>query len=90
MGTFLKIFALLAITRTLYAANPGDEVIVIYNSRVPESKSVADYYAERRHVPASQIFGFDMTPIRILSEAFEFNRRTTTRYGPSNLIAMQP
>jgi FkbM family methyltransferase len=36
------------------------------------------------------IFGFDMTRIRILSEAFEFNRRTTTRYSPSNLIAMQP
>jgi hypothetical protein len=29
----------------LRAANPGDEVIVIYNTRVAESKGVADYYA---------------------------------------------
>ena len=35
------------------------------------------------------IFGFDMSPIRELSDAFEFNRRTTTTYGPSNLIAMR-
>jgi uncharacterized protein (TIGR03790 family) len=40
------------------AANPGDEVIIVYNTRVPESKGVADYYAERRHVPTNQIFGF--------------------------------
>lgn len=36
------------------------------------------------------IFGFDMSPIRELSDAFEFNRRTTSIYGPSNLIAMRP
>lgn len=39
----------------------GDEVIVIYNSRVPESKEVADYYAQRRNVPTNQIFGFDLS-----------------------------
>ncbi|HEX4342989.1 MAG TPA: TIGR03790 family protein [Verrucomicrobiae bacterium] len=38
----------------------GDEVIVIYNSRVPESKEVADYYAQRRNVPTNQIFGFSL------------------------------
>ena len=27
------------------AANPGDEVVIVYNTRVPESKEVADYYA---------------------------------------------
>lgn len=42
----------------VFAANRGAEVIVVYNTRVPESKSIAEYYAERRHVPASQIFGF--------------------------------
>jgi len=40
------------------AANPGDEVIVIYNTRVPESKQVADYYASKRSVPKNQVFGF--------------------------------
>src|ERR1041385_2561699 len=40
------------------AANPGDEVIVLYNSRLPESKSLAEYYASKRQVPTNQIFGF--------------------------------
>ena len=43
------------------AANPGDEVIIVYNTLVPESKGVADHYAERRHVPASQIYGFPLS-----------------------------
>ena len=43
------------------AANPGDEVIIVYNTRMPESKGVADYYAARRHVPTSQIFGFALS-----------------------------
>ena len=45
----------------LRAASPGDEVVIVYNTRVPESKGVADYYAERRHVPANQIFGFALS-----------------------------
>jgi uncharacterized protein (TIGR03790 family) len=45
----------------LRAANPGDEVIIVYNTRMPESKGVADYYAKRRHVPANQIFGFPLS-----------------------------
>jgi uncharacterized protein (TIGR03790 family) len=43
------------------AANPGDEVVVVYNTRMPESKGVADYYAQRRHVPSSQVFGFALS-----------------------------
>ena len=61
-----KLLALLAILACgagagLRAANPGDEVIIVYNTRVPESKGVADYYAEKRHVPVSQVFGFALT-----------------------------
>jgi uncharacterized protein (TIGR03790 family) len=40
--------------------NPGDEVVVVYNSRVPESKAIAEYYALKRQVPTNQIFGFDL------------------------------
>lgn len=36
-----------------------------------------------------KVSGFDLTPIRDLSDAFAFNRRTTQSYGPSNLIAMR-
>lgn len=46
---------------TARAANPGDEVVVVYNTRVPESKAVADYYAARRLVPTDQIFGFALS-----------------------------
>ncbi len=55
-GALIAICAL-----QLNAANPGDEVIVIYNTKVPESKAVADYYAQRRNVPAKQIFGFALS-----------------------------
>ena len=40
------------------AAESGSNVVVIYNSEMPESKDVADYYAKRRNVPARQILGF--------------------------------
>jgi uncharacterized protein (TIGR03790 family) len=39
----------------------GDEVVVVYNSRVPESKTVAEHYAQLRQVPAKQIYGFELT-----------------------------
>jgi len=46
---------------SLRAANPGDQVVIVYNTRVPESKSVADYYAARRQVPVNQVFGFALS-----------------------------
>jgi len=38
----------------------GDQVVVVYNTRMAESKGVAEHYAEARHVPKSQIIGFDL------------------------------
>jgi len=43
-----------------FAAESGDSVVVVYNSRMPESKEVALHYAERRKVPSSQVIGFDL------------------------------
>lgn len=60
---------LLVSALTSVAANPGDEVVVIYNSRMRESKAVADYYAKQRNVPASQVFGFDMVTSESMSRA---------------------
>src|ERR1043165_6474805 len=40
------------------AAETGSSVIVIYNSAVPESKDVAEYYARKRDVPPKQVLGF--------------------------------
>jgi uncharacterized protein (TIGR03790 family) len=58
-GTRL-ILCLLAAMPFLARAG-GDEVVVIYNSRLPESRAVADDYARLRQVPEKQIYGFDLT-----------------------------
>src|SRR2546430_2635003 len=49
------------------AGNPGDEVIIVYNTQMPESKEVADYYAQRRHVPTNQMFGFSLSTSEVIS-----------------------
>jgi uncharacterized protein (TIGR03790 family) len=38
----------------------GREVVVVYNSAVPESKALAEYYAHARQVPPEQLFGFPL------------------------------
>ena len=58
----LGIVALLLVSwAAACAASPGDEVVVVYNSALPESKQIATYYAQRRHVPAQQVLGFELT-----------------------------
>ena len=47
----------------------GDEVVLIYNSHVPESKAVAEHYAQLRQVPQKQIFGFALTTNEEMSRA---------------------
>ena len=44
----------------LRAAEPADEVVVVYNSRLPQSRQVADHYASVRHVPAGQVVGLEL------------------------------
>jgi len=53
----------------LIARAGGDEVVVVYNLNVPESKAVADHYAELRQVPARQIYGFTLTTNEEMSRA---------------------
>lgn len=48
-------------------ADDGSQVVVVYNKKMPESKSVADYYAQKRHVPAKQIFGFNLPTGEVMS-----------------------
>jgi uncharacterized protein (TIGR03790 family) len=62
MKKFPVQFAVLALALApLLARAGGNEVVVIYNSRLPESRAVAEYYAGARQVPANQIFGFALT-----------------------------
>ncbi len=53
----------------LLAHAGGDEVVVIYNSRLPESRMVAEHYAAARLVPARQIFGFSLTTNEVMSRS---------------------
>ncbi len=66
---FKTIFVWLAILSPLLAHAGGDEVVVIYNSRMPESKAVAEHYAAARQVPANQIFGFALSLDEVMTRA---------------------
>ena len=61
MKIFLSLVGVLISLWNSIAATPGDEVVVIYNSRVPESKALAEFYASKRNVPQEQIIGLHMT-----------------------------
>jgi uncharacterized protein (TIGR03790 family) len=62
MSFFWARFTVFVVTLApLFVRAGGDEVVVIYNKQVPESKAVAEYYAKMRHVPARQIYGFTLT-----------------------------
>jgi uncharacterized protein (TIGR03790 family) len=47
----------------------GQEVVVIYNAKLPESREVAEHYAERRSVPAAQVWGLDLPETETISRA---------------------
>lgn len=64
--------ALLAAMTTL-AAGPGDSVVVVYNKNLPESRKLAEYYAERRGVSANQLFGVDVSATSEVMSRSEFN-----------------
>ncbi|HUR45686.1 MAG TPA: TIGR03790 family protein [Candidatus Saccharimonadales bacterium] len=60
---FLIWVFFLILTGGLATALPpenGKAVVVVYNSRMPESKEVAEYYARKRQVPANQVHGFSL------------------------------
>jgi uncharacterized protein (TIGR03790 family) len=57
---FTRLICTVLFAVPLLARAGGDEVVVIYNSRLPDSKSVAEHYAVARQVPESQIYGFKL------------------------------
>jgi uncharacterized protein (TIGR03790 family) len=54
------MFSVMALVVALRADEAGPPVVVVYNARMRESKDVANHYAARRNVPASQILGLDL------------------------------
>ena len=57
---FRLLFGVLFIVNASGSDNSGNNVAVVYNSAMPESKKVADRYAEKRNVPANQIIGLNL------------------------------
>lgn len=68
MMNYVRLFCLCFLAPLAVHAG-GDEVVVIYNSRVPASRVVAEHYAAMRHVPPSQLFGFALTTNEIMTRA---------------------
>lgn len=50
----------LAFFLTALRADDGSSVVVLYNSNLPASKSVAEHYARKRSVPAGQVIGLPL------------------------------
>jgi uncharacterized protein (TIGR03790 family) len=62
------LILLLALAPCLARAG-GDEVVVVYNAKMPGSKGVAEHYAQVRQVPKKQIFGLDLSTNEEISRA---------------------
>ncbi len=45
----------------LLARAGGEEVVVVYNSNMPESRMVAEHYAKVRQVPSKQVYGMALS-----------------------------
>lgn len=72
MRFFLSIAALV-VGATAFTPQParadGSEVLVVYNSKLRDSKSVAEHYAGLRGVPKSQVLGFALTTNNAMTRA---------------------
>ena len=66
-GTRLMLLALAGAPLLAWAG--GDEIVVIYNSRLPDSKVVAEHYARMRQVPEKQLYGLTLSTNEEISRA---------------------
>jgi len=64
----LALIALLLLP--LQAAKPSiapDTVAILYNTRVPDSKTLAEYYAKQRHIPKANLIGLPLSRNSLIS-----------------------
>ena len=61
----IAVFQWLLLAHAL-AENTGEDVFVVYNTRVPESRDVAEHYATVRRVPKNQVLGLDMADREVI------------------------
>jgi uncharacterized protein (TIGR03790 family) len=64
IGFFLCLHAFV-----VQGVGQGDQVVVVYNTRVPESRSVAEHYVAMRDVPSSHVLAFDLPDGEAMSRA---------------------
>jgi uncharacterized protein (TIGR03790 family) len=69
IGGLARLLVLTALAPALHGAESGSTVVVVYNSRLPASKDVADHYASRRNVPPEQVIGLDLPTDETMSRA---------------------
>jgi uncharacterized protein (TIGR03790 family) len=62
----LSLICLFALASEVGALN-SNSVVVVYNSSLPASKSVAEHYAQSRSIPSDQVFGFPMSEKETIS-----------------------
>jgi uncharacterized protein (TIGR03790 family) len=53
----------------LHATSPAEEVVVVFNKNLPDSKGVAEYYAQRRQIPRDRLFGLDLPTTETMTRA---------------------
>lgn len=66
----LKILLFLLVTGwglSVSRADSGEDVVVVYNDRMPESKRVAEHYALKRKVPKEQVIGLHLSKEEIIT-----------------------
>jgi uncharacterized protein (TIGR03790 family) len=59
-NSWTRLAAIIFSLAPLFAHAGGDEVVVIYNTRMAGSKMVAEHYAQMRRVPEAQVYGLDL------------------------------
>lgn len=62
-----KNILILAVALVAGRAQEGRSVVVLYNSKMPASKSLAEYYAEKRAVPSEQVIGLPLPEKEIIT-----------------------
>lgn len=58
---FIQVFLGLPLASFASALAPED-LIVVFNRKVPESREVAEYYAQKRRVPLGNLVGVEVSP----------------------------
>ena len=72
--TTFVLVALFGAAALARAHDLGSAVVVVYNKKMAESKSVAEHYTKRRDVPVRQVIGLDLPTTETMTRA-EFIER---------------